>query len=60
MSQPFQVSIGFNDDMDAWDVGIQIGGYPTEEAAKETAKLLAEFIAGDTGWAKKLRDIAHH
>jgi hypothetical protein len=32
-----------------------MGGFKTKEAAEQAAKVIAEFVAGDTGWAERIQ-----
>ena len=55
MKQPFQVAIAPNQEMKAWDLAVQIGGFKTKQEAEHVAKLLAEFIEGESGWSARVQ-----
>lgn len=53
MKNPFNINIAENKPMKSWDIALMVGGFQTKAEAESAAKVLAEFMAGDRGWASR-------
>ena len=52
-SQPIAILIAENQEMNAWDVQLMVGGSETEDRARRVADLLREILISD-GFAARL------
>lgn len=54
---PFTISVCKNENMGAFDLCLQVGGFKTKEGAEHFAKVLAEFMKDDnaTAWAERVQ-----
>jgi hypothetical protein len=55
MKNPFKIEMTENEAMGAWEIVLQVGGFKTKQEAEESAKVLAEFMAGGGGWTGRVQ-----
>jgi hypothetical protein len=41
--------------MKSWDLVLQVGGFKSKDEAQQVAKVLAEYMEGETGWSKRVQ-----
>jgi hypothetical protein len=52
---PFKIDLMPNEKMGCFDVCLQVGGLKDRQEAERFAKILAEWLAGESGWIERVQ-----
>jgi hypothetical protein len=55
MKNPFKIEMTQNTQMGAWEIVLQVGGFPSKDEAQKAAKVLAEYMAERDGWSERVQ-----